>query len=342
MELLKKKFKNDANEMIKLAYEYGLDKFFVKVAINEFDFFNQFSSNGMYLEEMLKKYKIKERGLRVLIPVLLSLKLLKFKKGKFYLTSLSKEFLLKSSEKYMGDFATWAYNYNQYKELVSAIKGMLRKDSVAKTTKQGDWVHSLGNKDFSLSFMKTMDQRGLYLASEVTKNLKLRKYKCLLDVGGNYGINSGFIYEKFKKLKVSILEIPSMISITKEMLSKRKLDKKIDVIGGDMFNFESKQKYDVYFYSNVLHDWNYEEIEGLIKKTYKELPKKGKIIIHDGHLNYGINDKGLIANNLAISLFTKGRYYFYDEIINLLKKSGFRKIRIQKIVAGRSLISAIK
>jgi predicted O-methyltransferase YrrM len=342
--LNKLQFHNSVEDVLKLAFNFGLDTFFVKVAIKEFDFFNTFDKDGLTFEQLSQKYEIKTRGLNVLLPLFVTLNLLQFKKNKYYLSSLATEYLLASSDKYMGDFVCWGYNYVQYEQLISGIVACLKQDEPLKSTVDfGDWSASLKKEDFVKSFMKVMDQRGLFLASEVAKSINLKNSKKVLDIGGNSGVYSCFLAERFKKIKIDILETPETVAVTKSMLQERGFDQQIEVLGGDMFGFKNQEQYDTYFYSNVLHDWDEKEVSKLIEWSYKQLPEKGKIIIYDGHLEQGHPaNKSLLDNNLLLFLYTRGRYYYYDEITSILKKVGFDHIKIKKISLGRSLISADK
>jgi len=339
MDFTKIKFQYSINNIISLSLSTGLDSFFVKIAILEYDFFNKFRNDGMSIKEIQKSFKIHERSLNVLLPLFTSLSFLVYKKGKYFLTDYIKDYLLKNSEKYMGDFITFRTNYQLDSKIYKIVYSVIKTGKPINCTQNsGDWVNSLSIKKMCESFTKAMDQRGKYLASKVSKKLKLSKCNNLVDIGGSSGIYSCFIAEKFKKLNVNILEIPSVAKNTRLILKKRKFEKRITVIEGDMFSFDYNNKYDVHFYSNVFHDWGKSDVKFLIKKSYQGLPKNGKIILHDGHLNFNKNEKSLIQNDISLLIYTKGRYYYFQEIINLLKQIGFRKVKIKKIACGRSLI----
>ena len=343
MDFTKIKFQYSINNIISLSLSTGLDSFFVKIAILEYDFFNKFRNDGMSIKEIQKSFKIHERSLNVLLPLFTSLSFLVYKKGKYFLTDYIKDYLLKNSEKYMGDFITFRTNYQLDSKIYKIVYSVIKTGKPINCTQNsGDWVNSLSIKKMCESFTKAMDQRGKYLASKVSKKLKLSKCNNLVDIGGSSGIYSCFIAEKFKKLNVNILEIPSVAKNTRLILKKRKFEKRITVIEGDMFSFDYNNKYDVHFYSNVFHDWDKPEVEILIKKSYQGLPKKGEIVIFDGHKELKHNSDSLLMNDINLLMITKGRYYYYYEIKEMLESVGFKKIKKINVYEGRNLIIATK
>ena len=344
MRFTKLRFKNSIDKVLTLSFNEGFDSFFIKVAIVKYDFFNKFNLKGMSFDQILKRFSMPKRSLNVLLPLFTTLNLLIYKKEKYYITSYAKEYFLKGSEKNMIDIInlrTFCYPENITFELIFKVLKTGKPTDYMKNT--GDFVNSItNNKLMARTFTAGMDKRGIFLASKLVNKVGLSKNNHLLDIGGSSGIYSCFLAEKFKKLKVDILEIPSVAKNTRLILKKRKFDKRINVIEGDMFKFNSQKKYDIHFYSNVIHDWDVKDVKRLFRHSYKNLPQNSKIIIHDGHLRFNKNNLSLMHNNLTLLMFTKGRYYYYYEMKDFLEEAGFEKIRVKKTVSGRSLIIGIK
>jgi hypothetical protein len=344
MRFTKLKFKNNIDSILTLSFNQGFDSFFIKAAIVKYDFFNKFDINGMPFNKIVKKFNIPEKSLNVLLPLFTSFNLLVYRKDKYYLTNYTKEYFLKKSEKNMVDlinFRNFFYPENITFEIISKVLKTGKPNNYMKNS--GDWVSSIANnKLLAKTFTSAMDKRGIFLASKLVNKIGLSKNNYLLDIGGSSGIYSCFLAEKFKKLKIDILEIPSVAKNTRLILKKRKFEKRINVIEGDMFKFNSHKKYDVHLYSNVIHDWDVKDVKRLFSHSYKNLPLNGKIIIHDGHLKFNKNNISLMHNNLRLLMFTKGRYYYYHEMLDFLEQAGFTKIKVKKTVSGRSLIIGIK
>jgi hypothetical protein len=118
---------------------------------------------------------------------------------------------------------------------------------------------------------------------------------------------------------------------------------RVSTIAGDMFKENLPKNFDIHFYSNVFHDWTQDQIIELLKKSYGSLNNNGIVIINDLHLN---NDKQspdfAIDHSLYLSIFTEGKCYSYKEIENMIKRVGFKRVKIEKPIAGYSVIIGYK
>ncbi len=344
MALTNLKFKYSMDDVTSFALNSGLDSFFLKVAILKYDFFNKFSFEGMTFENISDNFEIGKRELSAILPLFITMGFLDYKKDKYFLTKFSKEHLLESSPKDMSNFINLRSKFYPDSITFDMVLSVLKTGNPFSYMKgEGKWSESIANnKEMARIFTSGMNSRGVFLASKLVNKIGISSSKSLLDIGGSSGIYSCFLKEKFKNLKVDVLELPTVAENTRISLKSKGFDSKVGVIEGDMFTFNSEEKYDVHMYSNVLHDWSYHNVKKLIAHSYENLPLNGKIVIHDGHLNLGKNAKSLMHNNLTLIIFTEGRYYYYHEIRRLLTETGFKKIKIKKTVGGRSLIVAIK
>jgi len=337
--ILNLKYKNNPDILLGIGCATHYTDMFLKVLIKDFNFFNKFKNQKLTKQEIIKKFKFKERATNVFLPILIQKGFLDIKNKKYYLTNFSKEFLLSSSKKYFGNYILHGTTFILENKLYNNIKSILKYDKSIYATENGNWIKNMQkNPNFAKSFTIALDERGIFLANTLVKKIDLSNYNKMVDIGGSSGIYSCFISTYFPNLTIDILEIPSVVSETKKLIKQRGFTKNINVITGNMFNYNYNNNYDVHFYSNVLHDWNLKDVKKLLKKTYKSLPKNGIIIIHDGHKTIKNNPLSLLENDISLLMTTAGRYYYDFEIFNLLKEIGFKNIIQKKITSGRSLI----
>jgi cyclopropane fatty-acyl-phospholipid synthase-like methyltransferase len=337
--ILNLEYKNNPDKLLGMGCATYYTDMFLKVLIKEFDFFNRFKNSKLTKEGIVKKFKIKDRPANVFLPILVKKGFLDVKDNKYFLTDFSKEFLLSSSKKYFADFIIHATSYIIENQLYNNIKSIMKSDKPVYSTKNGDWIKNMkANKDFAQTFTRALDERGLFLANSLVKKINLKNYKRMVDIGGSSGIYSCFISTYFPNLNIDILEISSVVPQTKKLIKERGFSNKINVISGDMFNYNYNQEYDVHFYSNVLHDWNKKDVKKLLKRSYNNLPKNGIVVIHDGHKDIKNNPMSLLENDISLLMITPGRYYFEHEIFDILKEIGFKAIKKKEVFSGRSLI----
>ncbi|HRS42740.1 MAG TPA: methyltransferase [Candidatus Diapherotrites archaeon] len=343
--ILKLKYNNDPDYFVEcgssVLYYNGI---FIKVLIKHFDFFNKFGNQKLTKEEIVKKFKIIDRAACVILPLLIEKKLLDVKENKYFLTELSKEFLLSKSEKHIGNYVLVGSNTNYYEqELCKNIVSVFKTGKPIFAKNKGFFNEKIKNDNsYAVNLSLALAERGVYSAHILSKKYDLSKNNHLVDIGGGQGVYSCFLAAHNPKLKIDILEIPTVVPITTNFIKQNKFSSQINVISGDMFKYNYNRKYDVHFYSNVLHDWDKKDVKKLLGNSYKGLPNGGKILIFDGHKELKNNPMSLIENDLFLLMGSEGRYYYYFEIKEMLEKAGFKDIKKINIASGRSLVIGTK
>jgi 3-hydroxy-5-methyl-1-naphthoate 3-O-methyltransferase len=245
----------------------------------------------------------------------------------------------------MGDYVIQNIGiFKREKILSDNLYSILKNDKQVSqnNNEKGTFVGVINNTKSANILLTGLDERGIYLAKKIVNKLDLSKNKKLIDIGSGSGIYSCILATYNPKLKIDILEIPTVVPNTNRFLKQRGFSNRISVISGDMFKYNYNKEYDVHFYSNVLHDWDVKDVTKILKTSYKGLPIGGKIIIHDGHKELKNNPWSLLENEISLLVKTKGRYYYTFEIKEMLRKVGFKKIEKMDLVSGRSLIIAYK
>ncbi|MFH1376447.1 MAG: methyltransferase [Candidatus Woesearchaeota archaeon] len=282
---------------------------------------------GITFQEIVRKLKLKPRPLKVLIDLLVAMKFFELKKDKYFLDEDFEKGVVNSGLIY------YLTELNQ-REFVLGFEKVFKTDEPIPYPKRNQkWEKSLDNTKFVKEFNNTMKVRGALLAKELFKNINLNKNKTLLllDIGGSSGIYSKEATLKFNKLNAIVLD-------KNTVLKKTIKGKRLRFECLDMFT-EGYPNADLHLYSNVLHDWNEKENLFLLKKSYKSLPKKGKIIVHDAF--YGAKAKediSILSYSALLMLLTHGRCYSIGEMKELLEKAGFKGIIYKKTIAGRGVI----
>jgi hypothetical protein len=96
---------------------------------------------------------------------------------------------------------------------------------------------------------------------------------------------------------------------------------------------------DIYFLSDIFHDWEKEKCAFLAKKCFQSLSKGGQIILHE--MLFDANKTGPFltsAYNMKMMLWTEGQQFNYSEIQDILQDAGFHEIHIKKSLGNWSLI----
>ena len=101
---------------------------------------------------------------------------------------------------------------------------------------------------------------------------------------------------------------------------------------------------EVLIFGHILHDWNLEEKQILLKKAYDALPKGGALIVHETIID---DDRSKNAFGLLMSLNmlieTPGGFdYTGADCKSWMKKAGVRRSFVEHLAGPDSMVVAIK
>jgi len=171
----------------------------------------------------------------------------------------------------------------------------------------GGYYDELKNQTASeKSLLKTQEEH-------VLKLFQGKKFNSILEVGCGFGRYTKILYSLFKPEKYLALDI------SKEQIENAKKyvnNEKIEFQCSKIQDFNSDQKFDLVFASEILMHINFEDIEEVIKKL--SMFCKGSIVTID------LFEKDKIGSS------SKG-YCFVHDYSKLFEKNGAKKVKIHPI-----------
>ncbi len=261
----------------------------------------------------------------------------------FDLSDTSKNFLLKNSTYDLSPYVL-LLNGNVPEKVGDSILFALQTGEPATWDMKSDWEQQMKDGTISKVFSQGMMSRGKYLRDALSSGLQglLSERRRLIDVGGSLGDYCGKFTEDYENLESVVFELPAVAEKTRVNIQEKGYSR-VSVIEGDMFTDDFPKGFDIFLYSNAIHDWNDEQIKFLFKKTFGVLEVGGAVVIHDCHLeDEKVSPVWAVDHSLYLSIFTKGRYYSYNEMKKLLAETGFERVDVVKTVAGFSAIVGYK
>lgn len=319
---------------------YASDLFIASVG--HLNLFTRLDKNPSTIRDICFSLEIKERPTDVMLTLLKALNLLEERNECYYLTEISQEYLTESSSLYLGPYISSLKDRDICIQMLNVLKTGKPASWGAKKDEK-EWAQAMERDDFAESFTDAMDSRGRYLASAMMDKLDFSDYHNLLDIAGGSGIYAATILSENKHMSASVLEKSPVDKVVEYAIKKRGMDDRIKVISRDMFKDDFPEGFDVHLFSNVLHDWNINQVEMLIKNSYRNLKTGGMIIIHDAHLNAEKTGPLPVAEYSVLLMFsTEGRCYSVREIEKILSETGFSDVKYNPTTASRSIITGRK
>lgn len=211
------------------------------------------------------------------------------------------------------------------------------------SAKGGDeWLARMRTTSFANQFSAGMDARGRFLAPALATAIQDLGYRRVLDLGGSTGTYSCALVDAVPGSEATVLELPTVVDLSRALVTERGYGTRVDVVAGDMFE-PLVVGYDVHLYSHVFHDWDAASIEALAANSFRALPSGGWIVDHDVHIN-ATKTGPLPAAVFSIWMMhvTKGKCWSVAEIASILERVGFVDVSERPTSAGCSAVVARK
>jgi SAM-dependent methyltransferase len=311
-------------------------------AVSYFDFFNWLDRSPAGIDEVCASLGIKQRPAEVMLTLFKAYGFIRERKGLFYLSDISRQYLLYGSPFNLSSYVSSLQNRPICLDMRQVmLTGRPANWAAAKNGKE--WAASMEDSEFAASFTAGMNSRGAYLAHGLLKAVGFEGYNRLLDIGGGSGIYSIIIAQNNPHLSAAVFEKPPVDKVAQYSINKYNLGGRIKVIDGDMFTDGLPGGYDLHLVSHVFHDWDVPRVHALIKNSYASLKPGGKIIVHDAHINRRKTGPLSVAEYSVLLMFlSEGKCYSIKEMEEMLKEAGFKNIEFKPTIYNRTVITGIK
>jgi acetylserotonin O-methyltransferase len=184
-------------------------------------------------------------------------------------------------------------------------------------------------------FLKGMHGLGRWASPAVARAFDLRRFKTLADLGAATGHFAIAASEAWPELRAIVSDLPEVLSFAREQIATSPARDRITVIAADFFK-DPLPAADLYALGRILHDWEEEKIDMLLRRIYDALPRGGALLVAERLLDEDRRGPlGAHMQSLSMLVCTEGRERTLAEYAALLSRAGFDEIRGQR--TGRYL-----
>ncbi|HKT36709.1 MAG TPA: methyltransferase [Nitrospira sp.] len=300
----------------------------VMITALELNLFTVIGKKTWALADLARELKVSERGLSILCRNLATAGLLLKKRDHYRNSPLAATALNADNPSYRGSYLQLITNHsNDWLRLMESIKTgqPLDKDEPE-------------DPDYRRQFTWAMHHRTLETAPVVAAQLRLKGAKTLLDLGGGPGTYAMAFLAKNPGLRATVCDRPAALEVAQEIAATHKAGARLSYLPLDLLNDDIPGRFDVIWYSNVLHIYSPEQNLDVFRRARAALADGGRLIIQDAFLQ---DREGLFpeeASLFAVSmlLFTDtGNTYSTADTTAWLKEAGFGAIRPVKMAKGK-------
>ena len=306
------------------------------------DLFTVLDRNPSDLPTLCGTLEIQPRPTDVLLTLLQAMGLIERRGSVFHITPTAREHLVPGSPWYLGPYYASMKDRPVTLDYVKVLRTG-KPSNWASLKDQKAWAQAMEEDGFAKQFTAAMDCRGLYLGSALSRVVDLSGRKLILDVAGGSGIYACCLTSAFAGLRGLVFEKPPVDRIARQAIADRGCTGRVDVVAGDMFREEWPTHADTHLISNVLHDWDIDQVKDILQRSYRALPQGGWLLVHDMHINADKTGPLAAAQYSALLMsITEGKCYSETEMAEMLRDIGFTAPIFKPTAADRSVMICAK
>ena len=169
------------------------------------------------------------------------------------------------------------------------------------------------------------------------------RYQTLCDVGGATGLLSIIVAQRHPHMQCISFDLPVVEPIAMRTIEAEGLGDRVKAVGGDFFA-DPLPKADVITMGQILHDWNMEGKQHLIKAAYDALPEGGAYIVIENLIDDARRENvfGLLMSLNMLIEFGDAFDYTGSDFAGWCKDTGFKDVEVLPLAGPTSAGIAYK
>ena len=303
----------------------------------ELDIFSAIGT-GATSETVARKVGTEARATEMLLDALVALELLHKQDDKFKNTAVSSRYLAAGGK---DDSRLGLHHTANLWRRWSTLTERVRAGTAALVTAQGEPGEDPKDPGgWTRAFIAAMHKNAAFRAPLVVQAVGAEGIRRMLDIGGGSGAYCIAFAKANPNLRADVLDLPSVIPLTRQYVEQAGLSGRIETRAGDMLADDLGKGFDFVLISSICHMNSPEENEKLMKKAFDALSSGGRIAIQDFILNpdrTSPKSAALFAINMLVGT-RSGSTYTEAEYASWLKVAGFADARRIPIPGPSGLI----
>ncbi len=312
----------------------------VLVAGIELDVFTHIEEGKRTAKKIARVAYASERGIDHLLNALVAMGYLNKKGENYGLSPVSKTFLVRGKESYMGGFI---YETKLIWDNWSRLTDVIRTGHPVETVDDEQGGREFFPKLVAAIFPMTF---GAARAAVATLTEKTRqRIRNILDVAAGSGAWSLAFAEAIPDARVVAVDYPEVTQITRQFAERLGVADRYDYIEGNLREVDfGRNRYDLVILGHIIHSEGEKWGKKLIKKSYSALRDGGLLLIAEMIPNdTRTGPKIPLVFGLNMLLHTEnGDVFTMREYRGWLKEAGFKKVATIEVPSPSPLILATK
>lgn len=310
----------------------------------ELEVFTELAKHPLSLPDLQGRLGLHPRSARDFFDTLVSMGFLERTEDMYRNTPASHMFLDKRKPSYIGGVLEMCNHrlYPFWSHLTEALRTGRPQNEVREGTLplfEALYAQPARLKEF-LRAMTALSQGS---NRAIARQFPWAKYRTFADIGTAQGDLAVQIALHSTHLQGIGLDLPEVAPIFEEYTVANGLSDRLLFRHGDFFK-DPLPNVEVITMGHILHDWNLETKEMLIRKAYEAVPQGGALIVYESNIDDGRcqNTFGLLMSLNMLIETQDGFDYTGADCCGWMRKAGFRETRVEHLVGPDSMVVGIK
>jgi ubiquinone/menaquinone biosynthesis C-methylase UbiE len=308
-----------------IAYNFRVSRIIFTAL--DLDLFNHMGNRTWTIAQLSKRVHTSQRGLEILCRSLASTGLFMKSHAGYRTSRLVNRYLQKSSDEFRGDYlALMQQQWEAWSRLTEVVTSGIPVDRQEPET-----------PEYRRSFSWAMHHRSQEPAQQVAKQVSLKSARSFLDLGGGPGTYALAFLQNNPRLQATVMDRPAALEVARILAKQSCVESRLSFQTGDFVHDTIPGKYDIVWYSNVLHIYSPSENLKVLRKIKRVLKPGGRLLIQDTFLQDPQGLRPLETNLFAVTmlLYTDaGNTYPLKDVRTWLHKAGLNRTRVIRLKKG--------
>lgn len=194
-------------------------------------------------------------------------------------------------------------------------------------------------------FVLAMHNRALGIARAVVESLDLTGRRKLFDVGAGPGTYSILLTQKTPGLNSTILDLPPIVAIAKEIIASYGFGDRVSTLAGNYLVTPFPSGNDVVLMSGMMHRETEANCAVLLAKAFTALDPNGMIIVSDIMFDNDAKTSPALSTLFALNMMltsTEGSTHSENMFVRLMRAAGFVDIVVDRLPVPMDHIASVK
>lgn len=305
--------------------EYGVWKATALCAALELDVFTVIANGNHTGPSIAEEAGCDQRGMRILLDALCSLKLLRKRKGDYFLTRVSETFLVRDEPGYYGE---WCLRTQLAFDIRSRVADGMRTGRAVGIDASQPSSSNLWKSDISRALytwpLEAIQARQMWRTVGVTRRRKPSPR--ILDIACGSGVNSFVLAQADPGARVTAFDFPNVLEVTRQVAEAMSVPKQVEFRSGDILTSDFGTDYfDIVLLGKILYYFDVNHATDILQRVHSASRKDGLVVIstYIGDDRSCRDERALMA---ALQLFIfapQSHVYTFSEYRDLLRRAGF-------------------